>query len=231
MMTFPLLLDLAIALILLIFAIRGVKQGFVRALCSFLAVFIAFFGAIFITKTLTPLAIDVAAPHVLPAIVQRVEAQPIPLPTQDFSAQETSLILQKIGLPETWGQLIAMLQASPDTVQTAASSPSQLFAAFLLKIIASAVIFILSFVLLLLLWSLISRSLDLVARLPVLNFCNRILGAVLGIAKGLIFLLLLRWVLFDMLGLIPLSAIEATYSYHYLYTIFPSFQFYHLYLF
>lgn len=224
-MDIPILMDVSIILILLFFAIRGIQHGFVRALCSFLAVFVALFGALFLTKQLTPMATDLLAPQVLPSIVKQLEKDSIPQSSQNFSPQETAILLQKIGLPETWNQMIQQIDSSAEREEITTTSPIQIMANYILNIILSAGIFILSFLLLLLLWMIFSRSLDLMAKLPVLNFCNRTLGGLFGLCKGLIFLLLLRWLLCDLMGQIPPELLARTWSFQVLSSLFSQIQF------
>lgn len=210
-MSSSLVLDLGIAVILLFFLVRGMQVGFVRALCSLLALFVAFFGALFLSRMLTPPATQLLAPHVLPAIIQRLEDSPTPPPETAITSADALSLLQNIGLPESWNDMLAK-QSAADSDATSGSSPAQLLASYLLRIILSAALFILCFFLILLLWRLLSNSLDLVARLPVLNFCNHILGGVLGLLKALLALFLLRWLLIDLLGLISPALLEQTHA-------------------
>jgi uncharacterized membrane protein required for colicin V production len=219
-MDIPMMIDLAVLVILLFFVIRGVQQGFVRALCSFLAVFVAFFGALYLSKQLTPVATDLLAPQILPSIIEKLESGSEPQTSQDLTSQETGLLLKKIGLPEAWSRLILQANSSADEEQPTLTSPSQILASYILNIILSAAIFVVSFLLLLLLWLILSRSLDLMAKLPILNFCNRTLGALFGLCKALIFLLILRWLLCDWLGQIPSDLLDRTWSFQILSDLF-----------
>ena len=47
-------------------------------------------------------------------------------------------------------------------------------------------VYVIAFVVILLLWNLISKALDLVAKLPVLHFFNRLLGGACGVIKGIL---------------------------------------------
>ena len=53
-----------------------------------------------------------------------------------------------------------------------------------------------------LVWTLLCHGLHLVAKLPVLHFLNKALGGVLGLVKGILILMVIRWVL-DLLAWIP----------------------------
>ncbi len=66
-----------------------------------------------------------------------------------------------------------------------------------------AILFLGGFVVVQMLWTAICHILDLVAKLPGLNFINKFLGGILGLAGGILILLVARWALVDLLGWIP----------------------------
>ena len=66
-------------------------------------------------------------------------------------------------------------------------------------------LFLVSFALVLLLWLLLSRVLDLAFRLPVLSTLNHWSGAAVGLGKGCVLLFIACW-LFR--GLFPTEAVE-----------------------
>lgn len=223
-MTMSLLLDCIVLALVLVFVLSGMRHGFVRSLCSFLALFVALFGAIYLAKMLTPAVADLAAPYFLPSIERKLEGVPSSQGNLDVSQVDTQTLLKTLHLPQSWDQMLQKINASqssaanPNHMQT----PTQWLAFNVLKIVTSAVIFIVSFLLILFLWGILSRSLDLVARLPVLNFCNRILGALFGLLKALVFLFLLRWLLFDFWGIVPQNVLAQSYSYKYILMVFDS---------
>lgn len=214
-MSIPILLDIVIIAILLCFVAGGIRLGFIRALCSLLAVFVAFFGAFFLAKYLTPVAVQIATPYALPSIVEKLEGEEA-APSRDFSEQETKTLLQNLGLPDSWSRIIEKNYSAQETDTPAFTSPSQMLANYILKIIITGALFLLSFIILLILWAILSRTLDLVAKLPVLNFCNRTLGAVIGLLKGLVLLLVLRWVLCDLTEVISPELVENTLVFQWL---------------
>lgn len=67
---------------------------------------------------------------------------------------------------------------------------------------AKALLFLAGFLGTQLVWTLLCRGLHLVAKLPVLHFLNKALGGVLGLVKGILILMVIRWVL-DLLAWIP----------------------------
>lgn len=199
-MTTSLILDIVTIAILLCFVIGGLHAGFVRTLCSLLAVFVAFFGAAFLTKHITPYLVDSITPYALPSIVKKLETSETP-PSRDPDEAETQQLLRELGLPEGWSTIIAenydQEESSPSF-----TSPSQILAGYILHLIIYGVVFLLLFAILLILWSFLSRALHLVARLPVLSFFNGTLGAALGFLQGVLVLLILRWALCDLAGLV-----------------------------
>lgn len=68
---------------------------------------------------------------------------------------------------------------------------------------AKAVLFLLGFLLVLVVWRLVCHALDLVAKLPGLHGLNKALGGLLGLVKGYLILLVAEWALCDFLGWIP----------------------------
>lgn len=209
-MTTPLILDIITVVILIAFVIGGIHTGFVRTLCSFLALFVAFFGAAFLAKHLTPYLAEITTPYALPSIVKKLESGETS-PSQELDEEETQQILLELGLPESWSVLIKENHAQRESAPPAFTSPSQLLAEYILNIVIYAAVFLLFFIILLILWGMISRALHLVARLPVLSFFNRTLGALLGFVQGILALLILRWALCDLAGLIPPQLVNNTH--------------------
>ena len=117
--------------------------------------------------------------------------------------------LRELGL---YDSLIDAVEAAVDQGMTqAAADAAAAVAASIAQAVAYRVIFAVSFALLLAAWSVLSRTLNLVARLPVLHFLNKTGGAVIGLAEGVALLLLLVWLL-EVLGhAIPEETVRETH--------------------
>lgn len=76
---------------------------------------------------------------------------------------------------------------------------------------AKALLFLVGFVGVQLVWSILCHALNLVAKLPGLHFLNKTLGAVLGLVKGILILMVACWVLCDLLGWIPPEVVEESW--------------------
>ncbi len=83
------------------------------------------------------------------------------------------------------------------------------------------VIFIFSFLVILLFWRIIGHALDLVVRLPVLHFLNKTGGFVFGLSKGILFFFILAWVLRSLGNIVPDDVTEHTYLLHFFMTTDP----------
>lgn len=107
-----------------------------------------------------------------------------------------SLLATVVGLVGGWYlalssavEIIALIPASLSPTAADLAAKAQLFLAGFLG--AQMV------------WSLVCRVLRLAAKLPVLNLLNKLLGGLLGLCKGILVLLVARWILCSLLGWIP----------------------------
>ena len=223
-MTTPyLIFDLVILLILAVFALLGAKRGLLLSLCGLLAVLVAFVGAGFLARTLSPMVADALEPRFAAAIEEQLNEQiqnsqvqtdltdpssgevtPDTLPLQDVLNA-----LRDMGFYETL--VNSVNQAVEDGMTEVAASAAAQVAAAIAESAAYLIIFLLAFVLILLAWKLISHALDLVARLPGLHFLNKSLGALFGVIQGIIILFVAAWLLQFFGGILPQDAVEKTY--------------------
>lgn len=234
-----LVLDLLVVAIIALFAILGWKKGLVLTLCGVAAVFVAYFGATFVSQTFS----DDLAVLIEPAIQNRLEAvveaalpddsgpSPSPLlpivPSTGEEEEEpdpVSASLEQVMAALRRSTLLtgmyeSLTQAITDGAVKVVTSASAAVAHYLACQISQAGLFFLTFFLIVVVWSLLSRALDLACRLPVLRSFNEIGGLLLGLLKG-VFLLLAAVGLVTLLGLIPEEVTEQTF----LYRCFMNFQ-------
>ena len=209
MQTF-LLYDAIAALVLLVALIRGYKRGFILTLCGFLALFVALIGASFLSNTmsgpvsralqpaiessLTQIFSDhttVQPPAVEGSSSQSPESQ-VPDESQ-LPLQEALDILQDSKFYQ--GFVEAIQSAVDEGMVSATANAVRVISDYIATQISKLVIFIISFVLILVLWFFISHALDLAFRLPVLSSLNHWGGAALGLVKGGLLLLIACWLL------------------------------------
>ena len=196
-----LVLNLAIVAILLIFLMIGWRRGLVFSLCSLLAIFVSFFGAKIIADTFSPTVGAWLTPQIAIHIQEALTQHP------ELAESGLDALLQGAGLP---GSLASLVQNQVGTGD-GASLVAQVVSQEVSRILAFGGLYLISFFVLLFLWRIISHALNLVVRLPVLNFCNRSLGGLFGLVKGVLVLCVVGWALCDLTGLVSPDLLKQTW--------------------
>ncbi len=232
------LADVIIIAALAFSAFLGYRKGFVLTLCSFLAVFVAYFGANMtvafmegpLTRTLQP---------GLESVIQRVLDEKIseedllsgssssgsasapeqhPAASTDSSSSteedprlrvslETALdVLKETSFYRGFAEnLEEMLDRGLETVE---NNAARTISTFISTQVARAVLFYLSFILILCLWHMLSHVLNLAFRLPVLSALNAWTGAAVGLLRGAAIAMIVCFLLGQ--GLLAPSLVEKT---------------------
>lgn len=212
-----LIADGLVLAVLLIFACIGARRGLILSLCGLLAFVVAFLGASFAARTLSPVVADALEPRFAAAI----EEQPNESIRQQAEAGEAAVLspddvplegvldaLREMGFYET---LINTVDRAVESGMTAvAASAAAAVAAAIAQSAAYLILFLLGFFLILLAWRLLSRALDLVARLPGLHFLNKTGGALFGLVQGCIILFVAAWLLQFFGQMLPRELVEQT---------------------
>ena len=212
-----LIADGLVLAVLLIFACIGARRGLILSLCGLLAFVVAFLGASFAARTLSPVMADALEPKFAAAIEeqlnesirQQAEAGAAGGLSPDDGPLEGVLdALREMGFYET---LINTVDRAVESGMTAvAASAAAAVAAAIAQSAAYLILFLLGFFLILLAWRLLSRALDLVALLPGLHFLNKTGGALFGLVQGCIILFVAAWLLQFFGQVLPRELVEQT---------------------
>lgn len=212
-----LIADGLVLAVLLIFACIGARRGLILSLCGLLAFVVAFLGASFAARTLSPAVADALEPRFAAAIEeqlnesirQQAEAgEAAVLSPDDVPLEGVLDALREMGFYET---LINTVDRAVESGMTAvAASAAAAVAAAIAQSAAYLILFLLGFFLILLAWRLLSRALDLVARLPGLHFLNKTGGALFGLVQGCIILFVAAWLLQFFGQMLPRELVEQT---------------------
>ena len=212
-----LIADGLVLAVLLIFACIGARRGLILSLCGLLAFVVAFLGAGFAARTLSPVVADALEPKFAAAIEeqlnesirQQAEAgEAAVLSPDDVPLEGVLDALREMGFYET---LINTVDRAVESGMTAAAaSAAAAVAAAIAQSAAYLILFLLGFFLILLAWRLLSRALDLVARLPGLHFLNKTGGALFGLVQGCIILFVAAWLLQFFGQMLPRELVEQT---------------------
>lgn len=212
-----LIADGLVLAVLLIFACIGARRGLILSLCGLLAFVVAFLGASFAARTLSPVVADALEPRFAAAIEeqlnesirQQAEAgEAAVLSPDDVPLEGVLDALREMGFYET---LINTVDRAVESGMTAvAASAAAAVAAAIAQSAAYLILFLLGFFLILLAWRLLSRALDLVALLPGLHFLNKTGGALFGLVQGCIILFVAAWLLQFFGQVLPRELVEQT---------------------
>lgn len=199
--------DLAVIAILVLFFLRGKSKGLILTVCGFLTIFVALIGASVISTALAGPVAGIVRPAVEENIRSVLEEA---IRHTQFTAVDGGVaqLPEDLPLSTVIGQLkesqlyqgfTESLQRAADEglTQTAASAAGAA-ADFVAVELTKAVLYAVSFVVLLVVWLFVSHALDLAAHLPVLSTLNRWLGGAVGLLEGVVLLfltarLLLLW--------------------------------------
>ena len=216
-MTTYLILDLAVLLVLLLFAALGARRGLILSLCGLAALLVAVLGASFTARTLSPMVADALEPRFASAIEaqlneslqEQAQEGAAALTPEDVPLDGVLNALRDMGFYET---LIDRVDQAVEAGMThAAASAAASVAAAVAQSVAYAVLFLAAFLIILILWKLLSHALDLVARLPGLHFLNKTGGALFGLVQACVQLWIALWALQFWGGVLPADAAQRTH--------------------
>lgn len=217
-MAIAILFDLIILTVLIVFAVRGAHRGLILSLCGLLAVLVAFVGASFAASTLSPMVGDALEPKFAAAIEEQLDKT---IQQQQLEAGEAAVLapddmpldgvldaLREMGFYESL--IDSVDRAVEDGLTAAAAGAAAAVAAAIAQQVAYLILFLAAFALILLAWRLLSRALDLVAKLPGLHLLNRTGGALFGLIQACIVLFVAAWLLQFLGHIFPEELVEET---------------------
>lgn len=192
----PIYFDILIVLIVLLSALMGRKKGFILTLCGFLALFVALIGAGILTNFLAPPLSRLAVPFVETHLTKLAGSL-----SADAGGAVHASLDQVLSLMEGSEVLSALkdsvVHAVEDGLLEAAEDAVPAVVAYVAEQLTRLVLFPIFFLLLMLVWTALSHMLDLAFHLPGLNFLNRTAGLLLGLARGVLLVFILCWLLKD----------------------------------
>lgn len=238
-----LVLDLLIVAVIALFALLGWHKGLVLTLCGVLVVFVAYLGAAYVSETFSDNVAELIQPTIqnrldlvvkqaLPSDDEPSHAPLLPAPeTEDQEPDPAAASLEQVMAALRRSSLLtgmyeSVAQAISDGAVKVITTASAAISYYLACQISRAGLFFLTFFLIVVVWSLLSRALDLACRLPVLRSFNEIGGLLLGLVKGVCILLAVVG-LVTLLGLVPEEVSAQTFLYRHFMnfqlpgTIFP----------
>ncbi len=185
------LYDVIALLLLLFFAISGYNKGFFLTLCNFIASFVAFLGALYLTANFAQPMADIVSP-LLQAPIESLLGSSL-----DLSALESSPF---------WGGFLDRMDVN---VQSSLTTIVDSLADFVALQLTRIALFLIAFLVIISLWFIVSRTLNLAFSLPILSSLNSAAGLVIGLVQGVLMIFVLAWVL--NCGILSTAELEGTF--------------------
>lgn len=192
------LIDLLLLVILILCILMGKKRGFIKSFFGFFGSLIAFFLTSLLAK---PLGSFFSSAFLYPFLRQRF----LTALSQEIGQGVSGIDFA--GLPESCQQILARFGTDAEAIadhvatasQTVGDAAADAAAQFVALPLADAASYALAFFLLFVVFSVAIRIavhlLDLVSKLPLLNFSNRFLGLLAGALQGFFLVLVLSAIL------------------------------------
>lgn len=224
----PIMLDILIVAVVALFAFLGWRKGLILTLCGLVAVFVAYAGATFVSRTFSGEIAGILQPAIQNQIEERLEDAirhtEYLSPDGDVALRPEDVTLSGVLDALERSQLFSGMQkmladAVHDGLVKVTSDATSAIAAYLSLQIAQTLLFYLTFFLVLIAWTLLSHALDLACRLPVLSTFNAAGGLVVGLVKGAVIMLAVVWLL-SLMGIISDETVQQTY----LFRLYMNFQ-------
>lgn len=165
----PLLADIIVGIALLIALIIGAKRGLLKSLISVAVIGLSLLGATWCAKNLT----EPISQWIMPKIEKRI-------------IQGSPLANLNLKVPDFLNGLLENLQETGHTFLAEKIGE-------LVRPVVYAAVYLVAFLLLLVLLRLVGKLLRIMEKLPILKTCNRLGGAVLGLAGGAVIVSVILW--------------------------------------
>lgn len=199
----PYIIDVAIIAVLILLIWRGVKRGLILSLFGLAAIFVCFAGGWFAAEYLSsPIStfirptIQSTLEGLLPEEMTAVSTDPETGEAVVESAYSLEEVLAALGESETFVGLLEPLTAAiEENTVTVLTTAVAAVADYLADMIAAALVFGVVFIALLLACFLISHTLDLAFKLPILAQVNQIGGGLFGLVQGVLLGVVAVWLL------------------------------------
>ena len=182
-----LILDIAVAAVLLIFILHGASRGLLLSLCGLVAVLVAFVGASLFSDLLAPQVSAYLEPHFASAIQSGLEQQMqgalqsgAAQAGEDIPLTDVLNVLKDMGFYQS--AVDAVNEAVENGLTSVAAGTAAAVAASIAGSVARTVLFALSFGAILVLWTILSPVLGLLKGCLILFLCAgvvRYLGNIL----------------------------------------------------
>lgn len=207
--------DLIIIAILALFAWRGASRGLILTLCGLAAIFVAWFGAQFLSNAFCEPVAGIIRPAILQTIEEKIPAAAKPANPQAVTGvtgpvtetgdqdggerQPTYTVDHLMDDIRDAGLFKGVYHFLKEAVEkgavhpAASQTPAEAVADYIAKGVSKSVLFALIFLSITIGWFLLSHALDLAFKLPILSQINLIGGLLIGLVEASLIVIVLVW--------------------------------------
>lgn len=211
-MQMAVIIDGILAAVLIVCAVLGWRRGAFKSVMGIAVVLVALVGAGVISNAGAPMAAKAIAPVISEQIENRFDSalqDVLPEESGETANEETAQgLFSAAGLYQKTAENMAK-----DAMEQAAQTGQTMVEAAMESMIqsaAAAVLFFVSFIILLILLKLVCNVLGLLTAVPGLHFMNAAGGAVFGLLQGVIILIALIWAVQFFAGSVPAQVADET---------------------
>lgn len=188
-------IDIVIVLVIVFFAWRGAKKGLILTLFGMLGLVVAILGARLVSNVLCDPIAEIIRPGICQALENLQQDAMYSIGSDLNLDPSVESLVELLRERNIFPQLVSLLETSlsGEAISSTVGSAVEILASHLAQLAARVVLFIAAFLVILLVWFLISHILDLTFKLPILSTVNTIGGLALGLLKAVVIVVILVW--------------------------------------
>ena len=177
-------LEIIVATIIFVFAIKGMKQGLVLTICSFVTLFLA----VMITQTVTPQVSSAIRENenIVSVMSEKVEAVLFNNNDKSDSKMDNEKQIEKLSIPKVLKKGLTENDNKSKYEEIGAANFQEYASTYIAYSIINSITYIVVFILILSLLKVITHALNLLTKLPVIHTLNKLGGLGVGVLEGLI---------------------------------------------
>jgi uncharacterized membrane protein required for colicin V production len=178
-------LEIVVAFILLVFGLKGMKQGLVLTICSLVTMFLA----ITVTQTVTPQisarlrenekVVDVISEQVQNVLFHEENSQK----REKLSDNEK---IEALGIPKMLKEDLLENANQKKYNELGAASVNEYVSVYIAYWIINSITYIVVFLIVLSILKILIHALNIITKLPVVNTLNKLGGLGIGVLEGLV---------------------------------------------
>lgn len=178
-------LEIIVAVIILIFALKGMKQGLILTVCSFVTLFVA----VAVTQVVTPQVSTWASNNEKIVDFMSEQVERVLFNDKDSEISEGKNATSKIeslSIPREMKKELVKNVSAGKYKESGAANLQEYTSMYIAYSILNTITYIIVFIIIYTLLKIAAHALNLISKLPVINSLNKAGGLGVGILEGLI---------------------------------------------